>query len=70
MFTDFDPYDVLISTHNRSLANEQMIHQLQQNMVQMSNLLNHQAQVIKNQARMNQILAQRIDIQEQLIRSK
>lgn len=67
---NFDPYEILIDAHNRTISHDQILQQLQQNIVQMSNVLNHQAQVIKNQARMNQILAQRLDLQEQMIRSK
>ena len=70
MFTDFDPYDILISTHNRSLSHEQIIIQIQNNMLQMSNLVNNQAQLIKHQAKLIHVLSQRVELQEQIIRSK
>ena len=67
---DFDPYDVLIETHNRALNHDQIILQMQNNMIQMSNMLNQQAQHIKHQSRLIQVLSQRVDLQEQLARTK
>ena len=49
MMPDWDPYEVLISAHNRVNGLEEAVRQLQNNILELNALIRKQTQVIKHQ---------------------
>jgi TolA-binding protein len=49
MMPDWDPYEVLISVHNRTNGLEEAVRQLQNNILELNSLIRKQTQVMKHQ---------------------
>ncbi|CAB4154564.1 hypothetical protein UFOVP645_11 [uncultured Caudovirales phage] len=69
MMPDWDPYEVLISAHNRTNGLEEAVRQLQNNILELNALIRKQTQVIKHQETIiNQLRSQQTRTDDILVR--
>ena len=70
MTITFDPFDMLMTLNARMQLAENHIQQIQRNQLEISKMLNDQADILKQLSHTNNLLAQRIQIYEEILRNQ